>query len=48
MIKLKMDELDCNYIYVATEEEKLFDIFEKEFPGKDCQTRESIMMRFMI
>ncbi|OUQ07675.1 hypothetical protein B5E92_06730 [Erysipelatoclostridium sp. An15] len=33
MVKEKMDEYNCSYVYLATDEEKIKSIFEKEFPG---------------
>jgi len=32
--RIKMKELNLEYIYLATEEKKIVDIFEKKFPGK--------------
>ena len=32
LVKLKMTELDCNWIYLATEERSIFEQFEKAFP----------------
>lgn len=34
LVKEKLDELKCEWIYLATEEEKIADKFEKAFPGK--------------
>lgn len=34
LLKVKMKELNLDYIYLATEEKKIEDRFEQEFPGK--------------
>lgn len=34
LLKVKMEELKLDYIYLATEEKKIEERFEKEFPGK--------------
>ena len=34
LAKIKMKEYDCPYIYLATEEKRIEEKFEEEFPGK--------------
>lgn len=34
LVKQKMKELDCPWIYLATEEKRIFEQFEAEFPGQ--------------
>lgn len=34
LVKLKMKELDCQWVYLATDEKKIFSQFEMEFPSQ--------------